>query len=62
MSGPRRKACVHRYRLESPHGVTTRGVCRNCGRVRRFPSAFNGAGRALNSHAWGAIRRKGSQG
>lgn len=31
------KKCVHRWRLEEPHGTTLiAGVCQNCGREKKY--------------------------
>lgn len=31
--------CRHRWFIETPHGATSRGVCRRCGAARDFPNA-----------------------
>jgi hypothetical protein len=31
--------CAHRWRIESPNGETSHGVCRACGAERDFPTA-----------------------
>lgn len=31
--------CAHRWRIESPNGETSHGVCRICGAERDFPNA-----------------------
>ena len=37
------KKCQHRWVIETPHGVTSRGFCRNCGATKRFPNAAEDA-------------------
>ncbi len=41
----RRRAgsCRHHWIIESPHGATSRGVCKRCGASRRFPNAAEDA-------------------
>jgi hypothetical protein len=31
--------CVHRWRIESPNGATSHGVCKHCGEERDFPNS-----------------------
>jgi hypothetical protein len=31
--------CQHRWVIETPHGKTSRGLCRRCGATKRFPNA-----------------------
>ena len=38
-SGRRRRRCAHHWVIEMPHGVTSKGQCKRCGRMRRFRSA-----------------------
>jgi hypothetical protein len=35
----RSRSCRHHWVIESPHGATSRGVCKRCGIARRFPNA-----------------------
>jgi hypothetical protein len=37
--GARHGSCRHHWVIQSPNGVTSRGVCKNCGRQRDFPNA-----------------------
>ncbi len=32
--------CVHRWRLDTPNGERTPGVCRRCGDRRLFPASL----------------------
>lgn len=32
-------SCRHHWVIQSPNGVTSRGVCKNCGTGRDFPNA-----------------------
>ena len=45
--GERRKSatrkCQHRWMIETPHGATSRGLCKSCGRTKRFPNAADDA-------------------
>lgn len=34
--------CCHHWRIESPNGPTSRGVCRRCGAVREFHNSVPG--------------------
>lgn len=36
-------ACRHHWMIETPNGVTSRGVCKRCGLERDFPSAGSDA-------------------
>ncbi len=31
--------CLHHWIVETPHGVTSRGLCKRCGATKRFPNA-----------------------
>jgi hypothetical protein len=31
--------CVHRWRIESPNGATSRGICKHCGAEKEFPNS-----------------------
>jgi hypothetical protein len=31
--------CIHRWRIESPNGATSHGVCRYCGAEKEFPNS-----------------------
>ena len=31
--------CQHRWVIETPHGKTSRGLCKRCGSSKRFPNA-----------------------
>ena len=35
--------CQHRWIIETPHGATSRGLCRRCGATKRFPNAADAA-------------------
>jgi hypothetical protein len=35
--------CKHRWIIETPHGATSRGVCKRCGVAKRFPNAAEDA-------------------
>ena len=37
------KSCQHRWVIETPHGATSRGLCRRCGATKRFPNAAQDA-------------------
>ena len=37
------RSCRHHWIIESPHGATSRGVCKRCGVTRRFPNAAEDA-------------------
>ena len=47
----RSRSCQHRWIIETPHGATSRGLCRRCGMAKRFPNASDDA-----------IARKGGMG
>lgn len=34
----KKQVCEHDYIVETPHGRTSKGVCRKCGTTRRFPT------------------------
>ena len=36
-------SCRHHWVIETPHGVTSRGMCKRCGTTRRFPNAAEDA-------------------
>jgi hypothetical protein len=36
---PDKPSCAHRWRIESPNGATSRGVCRICGAEKEFPNS-----------------------
>ena len=54
----RKRSCQHRWIIETPHGVTSRGSCKLCGARKRFPNAAEDAladsGRTLGR--WSARR------
>ncbi len=31
--------CQHRWVIDTPHGATSRGLCKRCGTTKRFPNA-----------------------
>lgn len=33
------RSCQHRWVIETPHGATSRGLCKRCGASKRFPNA-----------------------
>ncbi|MDZ4278151.1 MAG: hypothetical protein U1B78_03330 [Dehalococcoidia bacterium] len=33
------RSCRHHWIIETPHGVTSRGLCKLCGATKRFPNA-----------------------
>ena len=35
--------CRHHWLIETPHGATSRGFCKHCGRTKRFPNAAEDA-------------------
>ncbi len=37
------RKCQHRWMIETPHGATSRGLCKSCGRTKRFPNAADDA-------------------
>jgi hypothetical protein len=37
------RTCKHRWIIETPHGATSRGVCKRCGTTKRFPNAAEDA-------------------
>jgi hypothetical protein len=37
------RACQHRWIIETPHGKTSRGLCKLCGVTKRFPNAAQDA-------------------
>ncbi len=39
----RARSCQHRWLIETPHGATSRGLCRRCGLAKRFPNASDDA-------------------
>ena len=36
-------SCRHRWVIETPHGATSRGMCKHCGTTKRFPNAAEDA-------------------
>lgn len=32
------RSCRHHWVIETPHGATSRGVCKRCGAHKRFPN------------------------
>ncbi len=53
------KSCQHRWIIETPHGVTSRGVCKQCGTSKRFPNAAEDAiwqGGRANLGRWAGRR------
>ena len=50
--------CQHRWIIETPHGVTSRGLCKRCGVTKRFPNAADDAiARSGGMGRWAANRR-----
>jgi len=37
------RTCQHRWVIETPHGATSRGLCKRCGATKRFPNAAEDA-------------------
>lgn len=35
----RARKCLHHWIVETPHGATSRGLCKRCGASKRFPNA-----------------------
>jgi hypothetical protein len=35
--------CQHHWVIETPHGATSRGICKRCGTRKRFPNAAEDA-------------------
>ena len=35
----KRSTCRHHWIIETPHGATSRGLCKRCGMNKRFPNA-----------------------
>jgi hypothetical protein len=35
--------CRHHWLIDTPRGSVTRGVCRHCGAVKEYQSAWNGS-------------------
>jgi hypothetical protein len=33
------RSCRHHWIIETPHGATSRGLCKRCGVHKRFPNA-----------------------
>ncbi|MEX0786889.1 MAG: hypothetical protein WD939_09645 [Dehalococcoidia bacterium] len=48
--------CQHRWVIETPHGATSRGLCKRCGATKRFPNA---AEDAMNNPTGGLGRWSG---
>jgi len=36
------RGCRHHWIIETPHGATSKGVCKQCGAARRFPNSADG--------------------
>lgn len=37
-----RSCCCHHWLIDPPNGhMTSRGICKGCGRVKRFPNALH---------------------
>ena len=36
---PTAKTCVHHWRIESPNGRESQGVCKRCGAIRAFANS-----------------------
>lgn len=34
-----RRRCLHHWIIETPQGATSRGHCKRCGMMKRFPNA-----------------------
>ena len=59
-----RRNCRHHWMIETPHGATSRGVCKRCGARKRFPNAAEdviaeGGRQALGR--WANARRQDRQ-
>ena len=53
----RRTKCQHRWMIETPHGATSRGLCKRCGVTKRFPNAADDAiARSGGMGRWSANR------
>lgn len=37
------RSCQHHWIIETPHGATSRGLCKRCGATKRFPNAAEDA-------------------
>ena len=37
------RSCRHHWMIETPHGKTSRGLCKNCGNTKRFLNAAEDA-------------------
>ena len=37
------RRCRHHWIIETPHGATSRGLCKRCGASKRFPNAAEDA-------------------
>ena len=50
--------CQHRWIIETPHGKTSRGLCKRCGVTKRFPNAADDAiARSGGLGRWSANRK-----
>lgn len=53
----RTSSCQHRWMIETPHGATSRGLCKRCGSTKRFPNASDAAvARTAGLGRWAANR------
>ncbi len=53
----RARNCQHRWMIETPHGATSRGLCKRCGSTKRFPNASDAAiARTAGMGRWSANR------
>ena len=53
----RARNCQHRWMIETPHGATSRGLCKRCGSTKRFPNASDAAiARTAGLGRWSANR------
>jgi hypothetical protein len=53
------RSCRHHWVIETPHGVTSRGMCKRCGTTRRFPNAAEDAiweSRGAGLRRWSSSR------
>lgn len=56
----RPRSCRHHWIIESPHGATSRGVCKRCGASRRFPNAAQDALWESTRSALGRFANRGA--
>ncbi len=56
-----RRLCRHHWVIETPHGATSRGLCKRCGTTKRFPNAAEDAllesGNAMGRWARSGVAR-----